>query len=136
MANRNFNPGYHRRTEQTLKKGKRTEKKETTECSVEMREHIGQLGLSSVKAYKTWCLAHNFSQGLNKNPRQLRDERETAASVRATAVMTEKKERKEKISWEDVYWTLRPELEFSSKKREILLATLEYLGVNSNLYHF
>ena len=77
-----------------------------------MREHIGQLGLSSVKAYKTWCLAHNFSQGLNKNPRQLRDERETAASVRATAVMTEKKEAgTEKISWEDVYWTLRIELE-------------------------
>ena len=133
MANRNVNPQYHRRTEQTLKKGKRTEKKETTECSVEMREHIGQLGLSSVKAYRTWCLAHNFSQGLNKNPRQLRDERETAASVRATAVMTEKKERKEKISWADVYWTLRPELEFSSKKCEILWATLEYLGVNSNL---
>ena len=148
MANRNVNPQYHRRTEQTLKKGKRTEKKETTECSVEMREHIGQLGLSSVKAYKTWCLAHNFSQGLNKNPRQLRDERETAASVRATAVMTgkrrqerEKGKESKRIDWEDicdqVYRRLHESRELASFRsnisKRVLLNTLRYLKNHSNL---
>ena len=148
MANRNVNPQYHRRTEQTLKKGKQTEKKETTECSVEMREHIGQLGLSSVKAYKTWCLAHNFSQGLNKNPRQLRDERETAASVRATAVMTgkrrqerEKGKESKRIDWEDicdqVYRRLHESRELASFRshisKRVLLNTLRYLKNHSNL---
>ena len=44
------------------------------ECSLKMQEHIGQLGISSVEAYKEWCRSHNFSQGLNKNLRQRQDE--------------------------------------------------------------
>ena len=69
-------------------------KTQTKKCSPEMQTHIRQLGLSSVEAYKTWCRAHNFSQGLNKSPRQRRNELGVVTRTKATEIMTkEKKDR-------------------------------------------
>ena len=64
------------------------------ECAPEMQEHIHQLGISSVEAYKAWCRAHNFGQGLDKNSRQRRDELYVLTRTRAVKIMTtEKKDR-------------------------------------------
>ena len=76
-------------------KRKRTQKKmRIEECSLKMQEHIRQLGISSLEAYKEWCRAHNFSQGLDKNSRQRRDELYVLTRAQATRIMaTEKKDR-------------------------------------------
>ena len=59
-----------------------------------MQEHIRQLGISSVEVYKEWCRANNFSQGLDKNPRQRRDELYVFTRTQATKIMAkEKKDR-------------------------------------------
>ena len=59
-----------------------------------MQEHIGQLGIPSIEAYKEWCRAHNFSQGLDKNPRQCQDELYVLTRTQATRIMAkEKKDR-------------------------------------------
>ena len=64
------------------------------ECALEMQEHIHQLGISSVEAYKAWCRAHNFNQGLDKNSRQRRDELYVFTRTQAIKIMTkEKKDR-------------------------------------------
>ena len=64
------------------------------ECALEMQEHIHQLGISSVEAYKAWCRAHNFNQGLEKNSRQRRDELYVFTRTQAIKIMTkEKKDR-------------------------------------------
>ena len=77
---------------QKRKKSKR--KMWIEECSPEMQAHIHQLGISSVEAYKEWCRAHNFSQGLDKNTRQRRDELYVLTRTQAMKIMTkEKKDR-------------------------------------------
>ncbi len=77
---------------QKRKKSKR--KIRIEECASEMQEHIHQLGISSVEAYKAWCRAHNFGQGLDKNSRQRRDELYVLTRTRAVKIMTkEKKDR-------------------------------------------
>ena len=77
---------------QKRKKSKR--KIRIEECSPEMQAHIHQLGIPSVDAYKEWCRAHNFSQGLDKNTRQRRDELYVLTRAQAMKIMTkEKKDR-------------------------------------------
>ena len=77
---------------QKRKKSKR--KIRIEECAPEMQEHIHQLGISSVEAYKAWCRTHNFGQGLDKNSRQRRDELYVLTRTRAVKIMTtEKKDR-------------------------------------------
>ena len=64
------------------------------ECALEMQAHIHQLGISSVEAYRAWCRAHNFNQGLDKNSRQRRDELYVFTRTQAIKIMTkEKKDR-------------------------------------------
>ena len=73
-------------------KRKRTQKKmRIEECSLKMQEHIGQLGIFSVEAYQEWCRSHNFSQGLDKNPRQRRDELYVLTRTQATRIMAKDK---------------------------------------------
>ncbi len=76
-------------------KRKQPERKMRIEdCSLKMQEHISQLGISSVEGYKEWCRTHNLSQGLDKNPRQRRDELYVLSRTRATRIMAkEKKDR-------------------------------------------
>lgn len=61
------------------------------DCPLKMQEHIGQLGISSIEAYKEWCRTHNFSQGLDKNPRQRRDELYVLTRMQATRIMAKEK---------------------------------------------
>lgn len=56
-----------------------------------MQEHIGELGISSVAAYKEWCRTHNFSQGLEKSPRQRRDELYVLTRTHATSLLAQQK---------------------------------------------
>ncbi|MDE0484572.1 MAG: PcfJ domain-containing protein [Candidatus Poribacteria bacterium] len=61
------------------------------ECTLKMQAHIHQLGLSTVEDYKIWCGQHNFSRGLEKNTRQLRNELNIVTAIKASEIMTEKK---------------------------------------------
>ncbi|MDE0635456.1 MAG: PcfJ domain-containing protein [Candidatus Poribacteria bacterium] len=61
------------------------------ECTLKMQAHIHQLGLSTVEDYKTWCQQHNFSRGLDKNTRQLRNELNIVTAINASEIMAEKK---------------------------------------------
>ena len=73
-------------------KRKQAQKKMRIEdCSLKMQAHIGQLGISSLETYKEWCRAHNFSQGLDKNPRQRRDELYVSTRMQATQIMAKEK---------------------------------------------
>ena len=73
-------------------KRKQTRKKMRIEdCSLKMQEHIQQLGISSVETYKEWCRAHDFSQGLDKSPRQRQDELYVMTRTQATKMMAKKK---------------------------------------------
>ena len=76
-------------------KRKQSQKKMRIEdCSSEMQEHIQQLSISSIEAYREWCRAHNFNQGLDKNSRQRRDELYVFTRTQAIKIMTkEKKDR-------------------------------------------
>ena len=59
-----------------------------------MQEHLQQLGISSVEAYKEWCRAHSFNQSLDKNSRQRRDELYVLTRTQAVKIMVkEKKDR-------------------------------------------
>ena len=58
---------------------------------MKMQEHFQQLGISSVEAYKAWCRAYHFSQGLDKNPRQRQDELYVMTRTQATTMMAKKK---------------------------------------------
>ena len=58
---------------------------------MKMQEHVRQLGISSIEAYQKWCRSHNFSQSLNKNSHQRRDERYVVNRAQATRLMVEKK---------------------------------------------
>ena len=73
-------------------KRKQTQKKmRIEEYSLKMQEHIGQLGILSIEAYQEWCRSHNFSQGLDKNPRQRRDELYVLTRTQATRIMAKDK---------------------------------------------
>ncbi len=61
------------------------------ECTLKMQAHIHQLGLSSVEEYKIWCRKHNFSRGLDKNSRQLRNELNIVTAIKAAEIMADKK---------------------------------------------
>ena len=76
-------------------KRKKSQKKiRIEECTSEMQAHLRQLGISSVEAYKVWCRAHNFNQGLDKNSRQRRDELYVSTRTEAMKIMAkEKKDR-------------------------------------------
>lgn len=56
-----------------------------------MQVHIYQLGMSSIEEYKQWCRKHNFSRGINKNSRQLRNELDIVTTSKATELMTDEK---------------------------------------------
>lgn len=56
-----------------------------------MQTHIKNLGFSSTKAYKKWCRSHNFSRGVNKNPRQRKNEVNFFNRIQATELLKEKK---------------------------------------------
>ena len=86
-------------------------KMQIEECSLKMQEHIHQLGISSVEDYKAWCRTHNFSQGLDKSPRQRRNELSAVAVSKASEIMAiEKKERGLKEILPRIYnQELRPE---------------------------
>ena len=58
---------------------------------MKMQEHFQQLGISSVEAYKEWCRVYNFSQGLDKNPRQRQDELYVMTRTQASKMMAKKK---------------------------------------------
>ena len=60
-------------------------------CPLKMQAHIKNLGLSSVKDYKKWCRSHNFSQGLNKNKRQRKNELDFFNRINATEILRRKK---------------------------------------------
>lgn len=117
------------------------------DCSLKMQEHIRQLGISSVEGYKEWCRTHNFSQGLDKNPRQRRDELYVLSRTRATRIMaSEKKDRNLKELLPKIYsQELRleklqnavtraiSEAFESSIAPKVLLKLLLYLEDNSDL---
>ena len=73
------------------KRKKSQRKMRIEECSLTMQEHIQQLGISSVEAYKEWCRTHNFNQGLDKNPRQRQNELYAMTRTHATKMMAKKK---------------------------------------------
>ncbi|MYA72349.1 hypothetical protein F4009_19780 [Candidatus Poribacteria bacterium] len=73
------------------KKKKSQKKIRIEECSLKMQEHFQQLGISSVEVYKEWCRAYNFSQGLDKTPRQRQDELYVMTRTQATKMMAKKK---------------------------------------------
>ena len=112
-----------------------------------MQEHIRQLGISSVEGYKEWCRTHNLSQGLDKNPRQRRDELYVLSRTRATRIMaSEKKDRNLKELLPKIYnQELRleklqnavtraiSEAFESSIAPKVLLKLLLYLEDNSDL---
>ena len=114
---------------------------------MKMQEHIQQLGISSVEAYKEWCRAHNFSQGLNKNLRQRQDELYVITRVQATKMMAKnKKDRNLREILPKIYnQELRSEKLQNSVTRaisetfessiapKILLKLLLYLEANSDL---
>ncbi len=66
-------------------------KMQIEECSLKMQEHIQQLGISSVADYKAWCRTHNFSQGLDKSPRQRQDELYAVVRTQASKMMAKEK---------------------------------------------
>ena len=73
-------------------KRKQTQKRmRIEEYPREIREHLHQLGMPSIEAYKEWCRTHNFSQGLDKNPRQRRDELYVVTRTQAARIMVKKK---------------------------------------------
>ena len=129
-------------------KRKQSQKKmQIEECSLKMQEHIHQLGISSVEAYKEWCRTHNFSQGLDKSPRQRQDELYAVTRTQASRIMAqEKKDRNLSEILPKIYnQELRSEklqnavtraisVAFeSSIAPKVLLKLLLYLEVNSDL---
>ena len=72
------------------KKGKPT-KISIEECTLKIQAHIHQLGLSSVEEYKNWCGQHNFSRGLDKNSRQLRNELNAVTAIKACEILENEK---------------------------------------------
>ena len=93
------------------KRKQRQKKMRIEECSSEMQEHVRQLGMASVEAYKEWCRAHNFNQGLEKSSRQRRDEQDAMIRMRADKVMAkDKKDRNLREILPKIYnQELRPE---------------------------
>jgi hypothetical protein len=61
------------------------------ECTLKMQAHIHQLGLSSVEEYKNWCRHNNFTQGLDKNSRQLRNELSMVTVIKASEILENEK---------------------------------------------
>ena len=61
------------------------------ECSLEMQAHIHQLGLSTVEDYRAWCRKYNFSRGLDKNSRQLRNELDIVVTIKASKILASEK---------------------------------------------
>lgn len=61
------------------------------ECTLKMQAHIHQLGLSSVEDYRRWCGQHNFSRGLDKNSRQLRNELSLVIAIKASEILANEK---------------------------------------------
>ena len=117
------------------------------ECTLTMQAHIHQLGLSSVEDYKSWCSEHNFSRGLDKNSRKLRNELNVATTIKACKIMAnEKKYRNlkeiipqiydEKLQSEKLRNGTAKEIVLAfnrSNSRDVLLKLLLYLEENSDL---
>ncbi len=128
------------------KKGKPT-KTSLEECTLKMQAHIHQLGLSSVEEYKNWCRHNNFTRGLDKNSRQLRNELSVVTAMKASEILAnEKKARNLKEIIPKIYsGELQSEtvrnptgkeiaLAFQrSNSQEVLLQLLLYLEDNSQL---
>ena len=117
------------------------------ECTLTMQAHIHQLGLSSVEDYKSWCSEHNFSRGLDKNSRKLRNELNVATTIKACKIMAnEKKYRNlkeiipqiydEKLQSEKLRNGTAKEIVLAfnrSNSQDVLLKLLLYLEENSDL---
>ena len=117
------------------------------DCSLKMQEHIHQLGIPSVEAYKAWCRAHNFSQGLDKSSRQRQDELYALTRTQASKMMAkEKKDRNLSETLPKIYnQELRSEELQNAVTRavsiafegsiapKVLLKLLLYLEANSDL---
>ena len=129
-------------------KRKQTQKRmRIEEYPREIREHLHQLGMPSIEAYKEWCRTHNFSQGLDKNPRQRRDELYVVTRTQAARIMVKKKKdrnlkellpriynqelRAEKLQ-NPVIRAISEAFE-SSIAPQVLLKLLLYLEANSDL---
>ena len=129
-------------------KRKQTQKKmRIEEYPREIREHLHQLGMPSIEAYKEWCRTHNFSQGLDKNPRQCRDELYVVTRTQAARIMVKKKKdrnlkellpriynqelRAEKL--QNAVTRAISEAFESSIAPQVLLKLLLYLEANSDL---
>ncbi len=117
------------------------------ECTLTMQAHIHQLGLSTVEDYKGWCSQHNFSRGLDKNSRQLRNELNVATTIKTCEIMAnDKKSRNlkeiipqiydEKLQSEKLRNRTVKEIALAfnrSNSRDVLLKLLLYLEENSEL---
>ena len=129
------------------RKQRQQKKMRIEECSSQMQEHFQRLGISSVEAYKAWCRAHNFNQGLDKGSRQRQDELYAMMRTRADKVMAQdKKDRDLKDILPKIYnQELRSEQLQNAVLRVIseafeasiapkaLLKLLLYLDTNSDL---
>ena len=129
-------------------KKKRTKTKmPIEECSLEMQAHIHQLGLSTVEDYRVWCRKHNFSRGLDKNSRQLRNELDLVTTIKASKIMANEKKTRNlkeiipkiydgKLQREEIRNPVAKEITLAferSNSRKVLLHLLLYLGENSDL---
>ena len=56
-----------------------------------IRDHIYQLGFSTIEDYKCWCRKHNFSCGLDKNSRQRRNELSIVTKIKASEILANEK---------------------------------------------
>ena len=112
-----------------------------------MRDHIHQLGFSSIEHYKKWCRQHNFGCGLNKDSRQRRNELSAGTTIKVSELMAnEKKGRNlkdvipkiysEELQGENLRNPTAKEIAFAfarSNSREVLERLLLYIGENSDI---
>ena len=112
-----------------------------------MRDHIHQLGFSSIEHYKNWCRQHNFGCGLNKDSRQRRNELSAGTTIKVSELMAnEKKGRNlkdvipkiysEELQGENLRNPTAKEIAFAferSNSPEELQRLLLYVGENSDL---
>ncbi len=130
----------------------RKRKENHTEIDIEklpgkMRDHIHQLGFSSIEHYKKWCRQYNFGCGLNKDSRQRRNELSAGTTIKVSELMVnEKKGRSlkdvipkiynEELNGENIRNPTAKEIAFAferSNSPEELQRLLLYVGENSDL---
>ncbi len=130
------------------KKIKETQTKiELKQLPRKMREHIQQLGFSSVDPYKIWCRRHNFSCGLNKDSRQRQNELRAVTTINISELMAKEKKGRnlkeiipriceEELEAENLRNPIAKEIANAfgrSNCRDVLQRLLLYIGENSNI---